>query len=139
MKRLVALPFSKSLEIAYKSIRVRFFRSMITTLSLVLAVAFLCYTQTGNNYAESMLLSGDQQTIEQLQTIGYDVNLGDTSLSSSPKQRWLIFLSLAAVGGVAIGRWSVLSGHGRHLGTGEQNTFQRPPWSGSPVHAPAHR
>lgn len=27
---------------------------------------------------------------------------------------WLIFLSLAAVGGVAIGRWSVLSGHGRH-------------------------
>ncbi len=94
MKRLVALPFSKSLEIAYKSIRVRFFRSLITTLSLVLAVSFLCYTQTSNNYAESMLLSGGQQVIEQLQAIGYDVNVGDTSLTASPKQRWLIFLSL---------------------------------------------
>lgn len=94
MKRLVALPFSKSLEIAYKSIRVRFFRSLITTLSLVLAVAFLCYTQTGNIYAESILLSGTQLSIEQLQAGGYDVTLGDTSLQSSPKQRWLIFLSL---------------------------------------------
>lgn len=94
MKRLVALPFNKSLEIAYKSIRVRFFRSLITTLSLVLAVAFLCYTQTGNDYAESMLLSGNQQAIELLQANGYDVNPGDSSLISSPKQRWLIFLSL---------------------------------------------
>jgi len=94
MRRLVALPFSKSLEIAYKNIRVRFFRSLITTLSLVLAVAFLCYTQTGNNYAESILHSGGQHAIEQLQSSGYDVNIGATSLISSPKQRWLVFLSL---------------------------------------------
>lgn len=94
MRRLVALPFSKSLEIAYKSIRVRFFRSLITTLSLVLAVAFLCYTQTGNNYAESMLQSGNQQVIEQLQNSGYDVTVNSTSLNTSPKQRWLVFLSL---------------------------------------------
>lgn len=41
-----------------------------------------------------MLQSGGQQIIEQLQASGYDVGLGDTSLQASPKQRWLILLSL---------------------------------------------
>lgn len=94
MKRLVALPLSKSFEIAFKSIRVRFFRSLITTLSLVLAVAFLCYTQVSNNVAEGMLATQDNSTIQLLQKNGYNVTLGDTSLSASPKQRWIVFLSL---------------------------------------------
>ena len=38
VERLVVLPFKKSLEIALKSIQVRFFRSLITTMSLVLAI-----------------------------------------------------------------------------------------------------
>ena len=38
IQRQVKLPFMKSVEIALKSIKVRFFRSLITTLSLVLAV-----------------------------------------------------------------------------------------------------
>jgi putative ABC transport system permease protein len=39
-QRLVVLPFRTSFRIAYQSLRVRFFRSLITTLSLVLAVSF---------------------------------------------------------------------------------------------------
>jgi hypothetical protein len=39
--RQVVLPFKKALEISFKSIRVRFFRSFITTMSLILAVSFL--------------------------------------------------------------------------------------------------
>jgi len=31
VQRLVVLPFGKSVEIAFKSIKVRFFRSLITT------------------------------------------------------------------------------------------------------------
>ncbi len=38
VERQEAPPFGKSVEIAYKSIRVRFFRSLITTMTLVLAV-----------------------------------------------------------------------------------------------------
>ena len=38
IQRQVRLPFLKSLEISIKSIKVRFFRSLITTISLVLAV-----------------------------------------------------------------------------------------------------
>jgi len=94
MKRLVALSFSKSLEIAYKSIRVRFFRSLITTLSLVLAVAFLCYTQVSNTVAEGLLFSQDNNTIRLLVKSGYNVSAGDTSLAASPKQRWIVLLSL---------------------------------------------
>lgn len=94
MKRLVALPLSKSFEIAYKSIRVRFFRSLITTLSLVLAVAFLCYTQVSNDFAAGLLESSDSNIYQLLIKNGYDVSPGDTSLAASPKQRWIVLLSL---------------------------------------------
>lgn len=39
--RIVVLPWSKAAEIAIKSIRVRFWRSIITTSSIILAIAFL--------------------------------------------------------------------------------------------------
>ena len=55
VQRLVKLPFGKSVDIAYKSIKVRFFRSLITTLSLVLAVSFLSYTDISNDIANGML------------------------------------------------------------------------------------
>ena len=39
--RLIVLPWSKAIEIAVKSIKVRFWRSMITMSSVILAIAFL--------------------------------------------------------------------------------------------------
>jgi hypothetical protein len=94
MRRLVALPFAKSFQMAYQSIRVRFFRSLITTMSLVLAVAFLSFTQSGNIIAGGLLSSGDPGYIEALVKSGYDIAPGDTSIASSSKQRWIVFLSL---------------------------------------------
>ncbi len=41
IKRQIMLPWSKAIEIAVKSIRVRFWRSMITMSSIILAIAFL--------------------------------------------------------------------------------------------------
>ncbi|MFW2366448.1 MAG: ABC transporter permease, partial [Desulforhopalus sp.] len=94
MSRLVALPLSKSFQMAYQSIRVRFFRSLVTTTSLVLAVAFLTFTQAGNDIAEGILLSGDIELIHSLTKAGYDVMPGDTTIAASAKQRWIVFLSL---------------------------------------------
>ncbi|HHO48270.1 MAG TPA: FtsX-like permease family protein [Desulfobacteraceae bacterium] len=94
MERLVALPFGKSVEIAYQSIRVRFFRSLITTLSLVLAVAFLCYVQAGNRIAETILQTGSEAGFRALLQAGYDVQPGDAAIGESAKQRWLVILSL---------------------------------------------
>ena len=93
-RRLVVLPLQKSLEIAYKSIRARFFRSLITTLTLVLAVSFLAFSQITIDIADTMLASGDRNLCQMLMRCGYDVLPGDTSLAASPKQRWIVILSL---------------------------------------------
>ncbi|TKB06325.1 ABC transporter permease [Desulforhopalus sp. IMCC35007] len=94
MSRLVALPLSKSLQMAYQSIRVRFFRSLVTTMSLVLAVAFLTFIQTGNDMASGLLHSGEPTMERNLSKAGYDINPETHVIESSAKQRWIVFLSL---------------------------------------------
>lgn len=94
MRRLVELPLSKSVRMAYQSIRVRFFRSLVTTMSLVLAVAFLTFVQAGNDTAGGLLASGDQTLVQTLTNAGYDINPNTGTIESSAKQRWIVFLSL---------------------------------------------
>jgi len=94
MSHLVVLPWKQSLIMSYKSIRSRFFRSLVTTLTLVLAVSFLAYSQISLDIADRMLATGDSDMHRSLLQSGYDILPGDTSLSSSPKQRWIVILSL---------------------------------------------
>ena len=94
MKRLIALPFRKSVEIAFQSIRVRFFRSLVTTTSLVLAVAFLCFLSSCNDFAQGVLASGSVESYQKLISAGFDVSVEAASISSSAKQRWIVILSL---------------------------------------------
>ncbi len=94
MSRIVGLPLTKSFQIAYQSIRVRFFRSLVTTMSLVLAIAFLTFTQTGNDLASGLLVSEDPVLLQKLNKAGYDFSPGDITVASSAKQRWIVFLSL---------------------------------------------
>ena len=94
MRRLVELPLRKSLQMACQSIRVRFFRSLVTTTSLILAVAFLSFTQSGNDIAAGLLTSRQAQYAEALIKAGYDIAPGNAKIGSSPKQRWIVFLSL---------------------------------------------
>lgn len=116
--RIVSLPFGKSLQIAFQSIRVRFFRSLITTMSLVLAVAFLCFIFAGNNLAESLLQSGDTQQIQKLQNAGYDIRPGQTQLEASAKQRWIVFLSLlVCVVGIVNAQLMSVTERFREIGT----------------------
>ena len=118
MDRLVELPFGKSVEIAYKSIRVRFFRSLITTLSLVLAVAFLCYVQSGNHIAESVLNTGGEDAFRILTKAGYDIEPGTTSIGETAKQRWIIVLSLlVCVVGIVNAQLMAVTERFREIGT----------------------
>ncbi len=94
MRRLVVLPLNKSIEIAYKSIRARFFRSLVTTLTLVLAVSFLSFTQINIDIADSLLACDNPDMQQTLRQCGYDIVPGDTSIGTSPKQRWIVILSL---------------------------------------------
>ncbi|HIP40402.1 MAG TPA: FtsX-like permease family protein [Desulfocapsa sulfexigens] len=94
MSRLVVLPWKKSVEISYKSIRARFFRSLVTTITLVLAVSFLAFSQITIDIADQILATGDSGHCQTLIQCGYDIRPGDTSLAASPKQRWIVVLSL---------------------------------------------
>lgn len=94
VSRLIVLPFKKSLEIAFQSLRVRFFRSLITTMSLVLAVSFLSFVNVTTDVANGLLGTGDPSLRQALIQNGYDLKPQDRSAGSSPKQRWIIILSL---------------------------------------------
>lgn len=94
VKRLVALPIQKSIQMAYQSIQVRFFRSMVTTMSLVLAVAFVAFIQVGNDIAQAGLDSGHADFLRILSKAGFDIISEDAEITSSAKQRWIVFLSL---------------------------------------------
>ncbi len=118
MERLPPLPLSKSIEIAYKSIKVRFFRSLITTTSLVLAVAFLCYIQICNDIANNLLASGTSEALQLLNKAGFDVNPETTSIGESPKQRWIVVLSLlVCVVGIVNAQLMAVTERFREIGT----------------------
>jgi len=94
VNRLVVLPFKTSVSIAFESIRVRFFRSAITTMSLVLAVSFFSFINVNIDITSGLLATGDPLLRPALVRSGYDLEAEDTSAASSPKQRWLVALSL---------------------------------------------
>ena len=118
VQRQVKLPFLKSLEISLKSIKVRFFRSLITTLSLVLAVSFLSFIGVSNDVANGMLDTRDSGLRRILVRSGYDLEPGDTSVDSSPKQRWLVILSLlVCVVGIVNAQLMAVTERFREIGT----------------------
>ena len=94
VQRQVVLPFRQSFLISMKQIKVRFFRSLITTLSLVLAVSFLSFVRVSNDVANGLLSTGDPRFRQNLVQAGYDLGPEDTSTASTPKQRWIVILSL---------------------------------------------
>jgi len=118
VQRQVKLPFVKSVEIAIKSIKVRFFRSLITTMSLVLAVSFLSFVGVSNDIANGMLAKKDPELRRQLIRSGYDLDPGVTTVGSSPKQRWLVILSLlVCVVGIVNAQLMAVTERFREIGT----------------------
>ena len=118
VQRQVKLPFVKSVEISIKSIKVRFFRSLITTMSLVLAVSFLSFVGVSNDIANGMLAKQDPELRRQLIRSGYDLDPGVTTVGSSPKQRWLVILSLlVCVVGIVNAQLMAVTERFREIGT----------------------
>ncbi len=116
--RLLVLPFKKSVEISLKSIRVRFFRSLITTISLVLAVSFLSFVSVSIDVANGLLSTRDLTLRQELIRSGYDIGPEDTSLGSTPKQRWIVILSLlVCVVGIVNAQLMAVTERFREIGT----------------------
>ena len=116
--RQVVLPFKKSLEISLKSIRVRFFRSLITTMSLVLAVSFLSFVRVSTDMANGMLETQDTTLYKALVRAGYDLEPGATAAGSTAKERWIVFLSLlVCVVGIVNAQLMAVTERFREIGT----------------------
>src|SRR4051794_20823080 len=85
-QRQVQLPLAKAAGFAMKSIRVRFWRSMITAAGVFLGIAFLAST-----LAQSTIASHTPQIIEGV----VDKVMQDKQrLESHDRQLWLVTLSL---------------------------------------------
>lgn len=118
VKRQIVLPFAKSVEISLKSIKVRFFRSLITTMSLVLAVSFLSFVRVSNDVANGLLATQDRQLRQAVIRAGYDIGPADTNVGASPKQRWIIILSLlVCVVGIVNAQLMAVTERFREIGT----------------------
>ncbi|SLM30156.1 conserved membrane hypothetical protein [Desulfamplus magnetovallimortis] len=123
----VVMPFTKSVGIAFRSIKARFLRSIITTISLVLAVSFLCFTQVTSDIANSLASLENADLQRKLTAAGYDpapdtkeetTQTNKWAIKNSPKQKWIVSLSLlVCVVGIVNAQLMAVTERFREIGT----------------------
>lgn len=94
ISRQIVLPWKISLAMAINSLRIRFFRSLITTFSLVLAIAFLGFTLTGSAIARELFRIHGDAALPLLTDAGYALDSTGLGITAGPKELWLMVLSL---------------------------------------------
>jgi cell division protein FtsX len=117
-EKQVVLPLKKSFEIAVKSIRARFARTMITTVSLVLAISFYSYITTNTAVVSGIFAAGDSDAVQSLTARGYDPPPPGQAHTMTPKERWILFLSLlVCVVGIVNTQLMAVTDRFREIGT----------------------
>ena len=125
-QRQVVLPWGQVIKISFNSMRVRLFRSLITTLTLTLAIAFVAYVWSGYEMLNGIWPNADASLQEEIVSSGYE--LTDGRFGSSPKDRWLAILSLlVCVVGIVNAQLMAVTERFREIGTfkclGALNSF----------------
>lgn len=92
--RQIILPWRKSLLMAVNSLRLRFFRSLITVFSLVLAIAFLSYTLVNTAFAREFYRLHGEAVLPRLIEQGYQLDPVTAAIAAGPAEIWLMLLSL---------------------------------------------
>jgi putative ABC transport system permease protein len=87
-------------------------------MSLVLAVSFLSFVNVTNDVANGLLATRDFNLRQSLIQSGYDLSPQDTRVGSSPKQRWIVILSLlVCVVGIVNAQLMAVTERFREIGT----------------------
>ena len=126
--REIVLPMSKAVEISFRSLKIRFGRSLITTSGVILAIAFLMSVWSSNAILGSLRDVNKSEINLLLQKNGIETGLAESGEASAEaqarmveeesKQTWLISLSrLVCVVGIANAMLMSVTERFREIGT----------------------
>lgn len=111
VRRQIELPFSEAIRISFQSLKIRFWRSMITTAGILLGIAFFVAVLSGSVISDSMREMSNRDTI---------VTAIDTEQTEgvSAQQIWLVVMSLiVCVVGIANSMLMAVTERFREIGT----------------------
>lgn len=116
VERQVVLPWGQVVRISYNSIKSRFFRSLITTLTLTLAVAFVAFTWSSYEMLNAVWPYAESSLRDLISASGYEIT--NQGFGSSPKDMWLAILSLlVCVVGIINAQLMAVTERFREIGT----------------------
>ena len=111
VRHQIELPFSEAIRISFQSLKIRFWRSMITTAGILLGIAFFVAVLSGSVISDSMREMSNRDTI---------VTAIDTEQTEgvSAQQIWLVVMSLiVCVVGIANSMLMAVTERFREIGT----------------------
>ena len=110
VKRQIELPFSEAVRISFQSLKIRFWRSMITTAGILLGIAFFVATLSGGVISNAMSDISERDVVT--------TTIDDQGGGVSAQQIWLIVMALiVCVVGIANSMLMAVTERFREIGT----------------------